>query len=342
MYVPYRIGDATVANLNIMGLVNVNCPNCGASVQLSDEQNRAFCMFCGGQIQVQEAIQKVRIDKSGELENLLMLIKGDLEASDFETAEKRVQKALEIDATNPEIWLLNMYASSGTTFGKNGEMLTDIIIGNGTAYTSTMRSGDNAIKYSNNDIQYRKKVNDCYLLHCVVNLVNARDYYGDVQWVNARLQELEELCYPGQIAHWGQHEHEDIMCSEDAENIGTISSWEVIAFDFLDKVDVEILDDKHYDNLVTYADVFKNSTDALNRRFGLYNTNISDEHLQWRQNQLNKIYNMIPKSYLESKAVVGAELSNEKQSETNWGKLIWSIILFILVMLGFFLSQMEY
>ena len=339
MYVPHRIGDATVANLNIMGLVNVNCPNCGASVQLSDEQNRAFCMFCGGQIQVQEAIQKVRIDKSGELENLLMLIKGDLEASDFETAEKRVQKALEIDATNPEIWLLNMYASSGTTFDKNGEMLTNIIIGDGTACTSTMRSGDNAIKYSNNDIEYRKKVNECYIFHCGTNLINAMNHFADVQYIHARLEELEQLCYPGQIAHWGQHDHENIMCQEDAKNVSIIGSWEATAFEFLTKIDTEILEDKDYDNLISQAKFFRDSTDFLNRRFGLYNTNISDEHLQWRKEQLDKLYNMIPKTYLESKNITNEELSNEKQTETDWGKLIWSIIIFILMFAGFFMFQ---
>lgn len=317
-----------------MGLVNVNCPNCGASVQLSDEQNRAFCMFCGGQIQVQEAIQKVRIDKSGDLENLLALTKGDLQAKDFEMAQQRVQKVLEIDATNPEAWLLNLYAISNTAIDENGEMSSDLIIGD-ACYSSMIRAGENAIKYSNYDLEYRKKVNKCYLFHISSNLVNAMLQFSDVQYIHARLEELEQLCYPGQIAHWGQHEHENIMCQEDAENISIIGSWETTAFEFLSKVDTEIFEDKDYDELIFQAESFITSTKCLNQRFGLYNTNISDEHLEWRKEQLDKLYNMIPKAYLESKNITNEELSNEKQTETNWGKLILSIILFILMFIGF-------
>ena len=320
-----------------MGLVNVNCPNCGASVQLSDEQNKAFCMFCGGQIQVQEAIQKVRIDKSGELENLLVLIKGDLQAKDIEMAQQRVQKALEIDATNPEAWLLNLYAISHTAIDEDGGLLTNYMIGE-NCYSSMIRAGENAIKFSNNDIEYRKKVNDCYIFHSEINLNEVRSNFYDVQYIHARLEELERICYPEQIAHWGQHEHEDIMNREDAENVSVLINWEDIAFNLLSKVDTEILEDEDYDELISVIDIFKDSTDALNKRMGLYNTNISDEHLKWRKEQLDKIYKMIPKSYLESKNITSVELSNEKQTETAWGKLIWSIIIFILMFAGFFMS----
>ena len=362
-----------------MGLVNVNCPNCGANVQLNDGQNRAFCMFCGGQIQVQEAIKKISIDKSGEIENLLVLVSEDLLASNFDMAQQRVQKALEIDPTNPEAWILNMFAISHSDVCEIVEpdpkwlnLRVDAMPYASMAVDSSLadsiiRCGTNAIKYSNNNIACREIVSLRYLTQCECNLEVAQRNYEDVNYIRARLEQLEDVCYPGQIAHWGEHKHEEIMCNEDAGNLQTIGDWEIAAFTFLRNVEegivayddvetfyyyddddinekhhynIDEIKEKYYDNLYNCSILYKNATEALNKRLGLYNCNISNETLRFRQVRLNEIYNMIPQSYRDSKNIANIELHNEKQTETNWGKLILSIILFILMFICMMASEM--
>ena len=90
-----------------MSLVNVKCPNCGAAIQLDSSREEGFCSYCGSKVLVQEAINKVKIDKSGDIQNFLNLSKASIEANNGQEAYDYANKALEVDAQNAEAWYQN-------------------------------------------------------------------------------------------------------------------------------------------------------------------------------------------------------------------------------------------
>lgn len=58
-----------------MSLVDIKCPNCGASIQLDNSRESGFCSYCGSKVQIQEAINKIKIDRSCDINNYLHLAK---------------------------------------------------------------------------------------------------------------------------------------------------------------------------------------------------------------------------------------------------------------------------
>ena len=44
-----------------MNFVAAVCPNCGANIHVDEERERGFCQYCGTEIIIQDAIQKVKI-----------------------------------------------------------------------------------------------------------------------------------------------------------------------------------------------------------------------------------------------------------------------------------------
>lgn len=89
-----------------MSLVSAKCPNCGASIQVDNERKEAFCSYCGGKVEVQEAIGKVRIDNSEELANLYQVARRAKEQNNSENAAKYYDMILVKD---PNSWEANFY-----------------------------------------------------------------------------------------------------------------------------------------------------------------------------------------------------------------------------------------
>lgn len=61
-----------------MKLVSAMCPNCGAKLELDENMEKGFCMYCGSQILVQDAVQKYKVEISGRIS-----VEGILSAEDF-------------------------------------------------------------------------------------------------------------------------------------------------------------------------------------------------------------------------------------------------------------------
>lgn len=93
-----------------MDLVDASCPNCGATIQLDKNREEGFCSYCGTKIIVQEAISKVRIDKSCDIQNLLQLAESAYNSENYEECLKYANKALEFDSNNSTAWILKMKA----------------------------------------------------------------------------------------------------------------------------------------------------------------------------------------------------------------------------------------
>lgn len=89
-----------------MSFVSAKCPNCGASIQMDSQQESGFCLYCGSKIQFKEAVAKVRIDKAANLANYRELAMSAYRGNDDENALKYIEKALEINAHDTEMWFL--------------------------------------------------------------------------------------------------------------------------------------------------------------------------------------------------------------------------------------------
>lgn len=93
-----------------MAFVAARCPACGGELRLDDQQKSGFCIYCGSQILVQDAVQKVRIDKSDDFENFTELSSKALGSGNGEDALVYANKALEIKPKSSIAWELKMRA----------------------------------------------------------------------------------------------------------------------------------------------------------------------------------------------------------------------------------------
>ena len=75
----------------------VNCPNCGASMEFEDNREFAFCSFCGTKIMLNE---KVTINRKDEIQNLLNRAYEYEEKHDYLKAKDYCNRILDIDANN--------------------------------------------------------------------------------------------------------------------------------------------------------------------------------------------------------------------------------------------------
>lgn len=94
-----------------MSLVNVKCPNCGASIQLDDSRAEGFCSYCGSKVKLEEAkkltIQgTVKVDSSDELANLYQIARRAKDSDNSENAAKYYEMILVKD---PNSWEANFY-----------------------------------------------------------------------------------------------------------------------------------------------------------------------------------------------------------------------------------------
>lgn len=71
-----------------------------------------FCTYCGSKLKVQDVINKVKIDKTGDAANYLALAEAACEGINAEEAYEYANKAIEVDARNPQAWYLKLQALS--------------------------------------------------------------------------------------------------------------------------------------------------------------------------------------------------------------------------------------
>lgn len=91
-----------------MAIQNLKCPNCGGELQLDDNLEKGFCMYCGGAIQIKEEVAKIKVEHSGKIEiddtkklaNSLALSDRAFEAGNYEECYNYCCIALECDINN--------------------------------------------------------------------------------------------------------------------------------------------------------------------------------------------------------------------------------------------------
>jgi len=93
-----------------MALVSVNCPNCNGEVQLEENMEKGFCLYCGSLIMVRDAVVKMKVEHSGTVSvsgiSSIKLMKANAKkawtARQFHIAAGEWSKIISIDPTDYE------------------------------------------------------------------------------------------------------------------------------------------------------------------------------------------------------------------------------------------------
>lgn len=87
-----------------MGFIKLNCPNCGANIELDESREFGFCQYCGTKV-IQEKIVvehrgTVGLDRSAEVNNLLLRADEYFQKQDYKTSLIYYNRVLDIDTNN--------------------------------------------------------------------------------------------------------------------------------------------------------------------------------------------------------------------------------------------------
>ena len=78
-----------------MSLENGKCPSCGGTLLLDVSKEKAVCKFCGHEVIVQQAVQKVKVDGIADFDTLLISAQQAIDYDeDYDKARKKYREAL--------------------------------------------------------------------------------------------------------------------------------------------------------------------------------------------------------------------------------------------------------
>jgi len=123
--------------------MQIKCTSCGATQELTNDQN---CDYCGSIIELDKGRENYQSFSSGEVGNLMMMAETAIEATNWEEALQFFNKVLEKDISNSDAWLGKGIAIVYTS--KIGDIKTKEAI----AYWK------NAIKHASNPDAMSKRV----------------------------------------------------------------------------------------------------------------------------------------------------------------------------------------
>ena len=96
-----------------MGLIACRCPHCGGEVNMDENLESGFCIYCGNKV-INENVSKVKVsvDRSSEVKNSLLLAKSYLYDKDLVTAQTLLNKVMTIDSSNSDVWYMDAVLDS--------------------------------------------------------------------------------------------------------------------------------------------------------------------------------------------------------------------------------------
>lgn len=242
-----------------MSLVSAKCPNCGASIQLDNKRAEAFCSYCGSKVEVQKAINLIKVDRAADLENYLRLANDAWDSANYAELYRYSNLVLELDAKNAEAWKLRTVALGMTATPQ--DLHTDAIL----------VAGKNAILYSTNknemeDFVYNSRLGDTQLMlmHCCTQISSGLSYLKNT---------YESFCCVDS-SDAGERTYE-----LDCEFINTIDFAISDVMRLMKAVPIaEIQADEEYKkkNVEDIASLFVNYNRLLSERMAIYNYELND------------------------------------------------------------------
>lgn len=97
-----------------MAFKAARCPNCSGELSLDPSVKKGFCMHCGSEIIVEEAIKAMKLDGIASLGNLLQLAQESLDDGNYQDAYRLFDRCYELDPDNSDV-LLGRSISKGYT-----------------------------------------------------------------------------------------------------------------------------------------------------------------------------------------------------------------------------------
>lgn len=80
-----------------MSVENGKCPSCGGALLLDPSKEKMICKFCGHEVIIQQAVQKVKVDGIADFDTQMLKAQRALEIDeDFDKAAKYYREALEL------------------------------------------------------------------------------------------------------------------------------------------------------------------------------------------------------------------------------------------------------
>lgn len=273
-----------------MSLVNVKCPNCGASIQLDNERTEGFCSYCGSKIEVQEAINLIKIDKSGDLQNFLNLAKSAIEGNNGKEALDYANKALELDSSNGEAWFLKMQAVALTAV--LGDLKCNEIV----------TTGKKAIQFFS-DEKMRTEVYAFFLGKCL----------DDLKFCMSQLQDTKAIkdLYDANVAVNAFKATENTLASDSIADMILTQENSILNLRFSVPNDL-IASDESLSQLTTeVAKQWVYYQNSINDRFNVYGSYMNPEALERYKQNLSLIKEGLPED--KKNSVDESSLSNESK-----------------------------
>lgn len=253
-----------------MGLVNVKCPNCGAEIQLDSSREEGFCSYCGSKVIIQEAINKVKIDKSGDIQNYLQLADHASKNKNYEECMTYAKKALEVDASNCRAWIYVMISEDCMGSYDNHFRISEFQTAGLRAVASAKGSKD--------------------LLNEIYSLFLSKSK-NTIQYCNKRARNVELLTIES------EHEKHEYVWQIDKPFITNIDLISRKAIDLKNCVPVDfIIDNDVFCRIVRdIAETYVAFSEGINDRLNIYGHHLADSAVSARK----EIYDVIKKGLPE-------------------------------------------
>lgn len=273
-----------------MSLIDVKCPNCGASIQLDDNREFGFCSYCGSKVQLQNpTVSKIIIDKSSDIQTYLDLAQAAIDARNGKEAYDYANKALEFDAKNAEGWYMKMQA-----LGLLGDLLD-------LKCNEVIAAGQKAIECADSP-EMEFKVYAYYLRYCVGVLKYCIRVLQDVEYIQGVYNDLWQ-------ASMFTATERTIALDSDNDNIwrqiGSILQLRLVVPDSKISSDKELV--RIVEEIARQWILFQN---AFNERYNVYGTSMNNSTLEYFKKSLERIKQGLPEQTIEGEG----QLTNEKKS----------------------------
>lgn len=241
------------------------CQNCGTKYTVEEARK----MMIEGTVDVQGT---VKIDKSNETDNLLKLAQEAISSINGEEAYAYANRVLEIEPNNAQAWFLRMKGVGLTAILKDLKVL------------EVIKAGNNAIKYSNNELS--KDVYVYFLTKCLNDLKFCMNQLADTDAIkrvyeaNSQLNAFkatENTLASDAIADLILQQVDNVVKLRESVPNSLVSS------------------DPEISKLVgEVAKQWVYYTNALNTRFNVYGAKLSDDYVAKYRNVLSVIKNGLP------------------------------------------------
>jgi len=135
-----------------MNFKPTNCPSCGGQLQVLDDRDSVKCMYCGNEIVLREAIQKI---PGSDPSNFIGLAKISANEGNFEKAFYYCDKALELDFKNPDTWFVKARCD-GLCIELEEDASSRVALHH--RYAEMRTDFENTLKYASNNLK-KKYIN---------------------------------------------------------------------------------------------------------------------------------------------------------------------------------------